>query len=1086
MAVPKLPNPIPQQLKNANPEAANFIETTDVPGAAFYLAPLLQRATEPTMYPHRKQLAKDRLDTGIREIKSDPVGWTARNVVQPITQDMRNQAANGIPMPPNTYIGSDQLASDVASSQVQFLIKNNFDFDKLSPDIKQIAVPYKIYQQILDQGTIDKWTGMGYGSPKRNALEMAKSLAGVGITDIKQFGLLPDGGYGNKITGQAINPNYTRAGGNIWGGTFIGENSTGFGVQFAPNGTPYFYTQEGASTSDMGKIAPIVGLGLALFAPGIGGAIGSALTGTAATTVASQVIGSAIVQGTLAELSGGNFADAAITAAVTAGVAPVVAGSIGTSLSQAMSDSIFREVVVNATTSAAASAVAAAVTGKDVGESAIAGAVAGAASPVGRLAGGTIADAMGSSVLAETVANAVANATTSAISASILNKDISDAAFAGLVSGATSSIGRELGTAAEYGTTPYTEQNQILLAQEKGMGTSGSAGANLGSAAGAIALGADPFFSILNAVAKTGMESSLAKGTPVDQSRVSQSQVSQSEEVLAPTVATAEDQEPKILADALQSPTDSLVPGIDNIENIISGPSAQVAQSGDPSADLAIIDAISSDDKKSETSTVIAPDGSQLVYDQDDNLVDIIPAPEQLDLTPIERPDALIPDEDNPNLEPGKTPQQRADEEWQRYLDGLGTKPTELDLPGSTIDAGEYFDEYNKNLQSIMDEGGYTSQWQATNGDRVFISDDGTGIGINENGGTYALSDTEVESMVESGLLNTADSGYVKATGGEEVKPDGADQCGDGYHFDEARQLCVPDSDEEEDDECPEGYIRNLNTGECIRIDSQVNTTDPRVKTTVVTSNPSIFTNPGSRNPFFMPETPIFTSPSISDDPVMKGALSEMSKEAKFQGPLDQFLKIATGDSFTPKPPQPQPAQQQAGTMNDRLSYPQGGSDYFSYGQQSDIENNLDAQFGQAPTEQPMYGALSFKQGGMAAPLMAGGGTTRYGQYAGGGLNVINHSGKQRLDFRKGAAVTGPGDGQSDDIPAMLADGEFVFPADVVAALGNGSTKAGSDKLYEMMHSIRAHHRSAKPKDLPPPAKKSPLDYLKKAKKARS
>lgn len=890
--------------------------------------------------------------------------------------------------------------------------------------------------------------------------------------------------FGNKKTGQEIDPNYNRAGGDVFGGTYAGKGRTNFGVQFAPDGTPYFYTQYGGSTSDIGKIAPIVGLGLTLFAPGIGGAIGSALTGTAATTVASQVIGSAIVQGTMAELSGGNFMDGAITAAITAGVAPVVAGSIGTSLSQAMGDSIFREVVVNATTSAAASAVAAAVTGKDIGESAIAGAVSGAAAPVGRLAGGTIADAMSSSVLAETVANAVANATTSAISASILNKDISDAAFAGLVSGAASSIGRELGTASQYGTTPYTEQNQILLAQEKGMGTSGSAGANLGSAAGAIALGADPFFSILNAAAKTNMESSLARGTPVDQSRVPQGQVSQSEEVTAPTVATAEDEEPKILADALQSPTDSLAPGIDNIENIISGPSAQVAQSGDPSADLAIIDAISSDDKKSETSVITAPDGSQLVYDQDDNLVDIIPAPEQLDLTPIERPDVLIPDEDNPNLEPGKTPQQRADEEWQRYLDGLGTKPAELDLPGSTIDAGEYFDEYNKNLQRIMDEGGYTSQWQTVNGDRVFISDDGTGIGINENGGTYALSETEVKDMVESGLLNTAESGYVKATGGEEVKPDGADQCGDGYHFDEARQLCVPDSDEEEDDGCPEGYIRNLNTGQCIRIDSQVSTTDPKVKTTVVTGNPPGLTSPGSRNPFFRPEPPIVTSPSISDDPVMKGALPEMPQETKFQGPLDQFLKIATGASFIPKPPQP--AQQQAGTMNDRLSYPQEGSDYFSYGQQSDIENNLVAQSGQAPTEQPMYGALSFKQGGMATPLMAGGGTTRYGQYAGGGLNVINHSGKQRLDFRKGAAVTGPGDGQSDDIPAMLADGEFVFPADVVAALGNGSTKAGSDKLYEMMHSIRAHHRSAKPKDLPPPAKKSPLDYLKKAKKARS
>ena len=59
-----------------------------------------------------------------------------------------------------------------------------------------------------------------------------------------------------------------------------------------------------------------------------------------------------------------------------------------------------------------------------------------------------------------------------------------------------------------------------------------------------------------------------------------------------------------------------------------------------------------------------------------------------------------------------------------------------------------------------------------------------------------------------------------------------------------------------------------------------------------------------------------------------------------------------------------------------------------------------------------------------------------------------------------------------------IAKGNKV-PADVVAALGNGSTKAGSDKLYEMMHEIRRRYRSAKPKDLPPPAK-SPLEYLSK------
>jgi len=49
----------------------------------------------------------------------------------------------------------------------------------------------------------------------------------------------------------------------------------------------------------------------------------------------------------------------------------------------------------------------------------------------------------------------------------------------------------------------------------------------------------------------------------------------------------------------------------------------------------------------------------------------------------------------------------------------------------------------------------------------------------------------------------------------------------------------------------------------------------------------------------------------------------------------------------------------------------------------------------------------------------------------------------------------------------------------VVAALGNGSTKAGSDKLYDMMHNIRRTHRAGGHKDLPAPAKKSPLDYIK-------
>lgn len=122
-------------------------------------------------------------------------------------------------------------------------------------------------------------------------------------------------------------------------------------------------------------------------------------------------------------------------------------------------------------------------------------------------------------------------------------------------------------------------------------------------------------------------------------------------------------------------------------------------------------------------------------------------------------------------------------------------------------------------------------------------------------------------------------------------------------------------------------------------------------------------------------------------------------------------------------------------------------------------------------------GEQNFAQGGYVQPLMAQGGMALPLLAAKGGLPTMH---KGREDFRHGKHVAGEGDGQSDDIPAMLADGEFVFPADVVSALGNGSTKAGTDKLYEMMHSIRDRARSKGSKDLPPPALKSPLDYLKK------
>ena len=78
--------------------------------------------------------------------------------------------------------------------------------------------------------------------------------------------------------------------------------------------------------------------------------------------------------------------------------------------------------------------------------------------------------------------------------------------------------------------------------------------------------------------------------------------------------------------------------------------------------------------------------------------------------------------------------------------------------------------------------------------------------------------------------------------------------------------------------------------------------------------------------------------------------------------------------------------------------------------------------------------------------------------------------------------VKGDGDGTSDSIPAMLANGEFVVPADVVSSLGNGSNDSGAQVLDEFLKVIRQHKRKADAKQLPPDSKGA-LGYLLEAKR---
>ena len=290
------------------------------------------------------------------------------------------------------------------------------------------AIIDALTKQILAQGT-KGWSGEGFGSAEANAKNMAEILAGIGITDIRQFGQfettvnkqqtvypeyrtidegdstrsVPTGRYyipqyslsgdnevmtgkeyvdpayvtkansisgdnevttytasiptkqtvyGNKVTGQVVPSTYgERQTGNAWGGTFAGKGNTGYRVEFAPDGTPVFYTT-GASSKDsfLSDISPLLSIGLGFALPGVGAAIGSALG--AGTGLAANALGNAVIGGLMAEAQGGDFLKGALTSAAgsalgaaTAPVTSAVSEAVGSqALGQALTSGALAEL----------------------------------------------------------------------------------------------------------------------------------------------------------------------------------------------------------------------------------------------------------------------------------------------------------------------------------------------------------------------------------------------------------------------------------------------------------------------------------------------------------------------------------------------------------------------------------------------------------------------------------------------------------------------------------------------------------------------------------------------------------------------
>jgi len=78
-----------------------------------------------------------------------------------------------------------------------------------------------------------------------------------------------------------------------------------------------------------------------------------------------------------------------------------------------------------------------------------------------------------------------------------------------------------------------------------------------------------------------------------------------------------------------------------------------------------------------------------------------------------------------------------------------------------------------------------------------------------------------------------------------------------------------------------------------------------------------------------------------------------------------------------------------------------------------------------------------------------------YSPFIGTSAPIMAAKGGSIRNFpRKTGPINGPGTGTSDDIPAMLSDGEFVFTAKAVRNAGGGSRRKGAARMYKLMKSL--------------------------------
>jgi hypothetical protein len=291
------------------------------------------------------------------------------------------------------------------------------------------------------------------------------------------------------------------------------------------------------------------------------------------------------------------------------------------------------------------------------------------------------------------------------------------------------------------------------------------------------------------------------------------------------------------------------------------------------------------------------------------------------------------------------------------------------------------------------------SDWQKTKDGRyVKINDDGSGIGIDQDGNPFALSTAQVGARIKSGDLNTFASGYNTATGGNKVAPGGGSS--------------VVLKNGKEGQLMTNGNVIDKNTGATIG-------TQKDVKTVVtqdgdgnkITKDPEKVTGTGTKT----------------------GAKTDTKKDDTKKDGLSSLLPLLLALL----------------AMNKGGGGGGGGQSTVIPGLTATQKQTPYSQQQSAPGYRPGQGGIRYFDQTQYTPKMA----------AGGGISRL---------------LQGPGDGVSDSIPAVITDGmssggqpakvargEYIMDARTVAALGNGSTDAGAERLDKMRQNILRDDRQA-------------------------